>query len=288
MVDVATKAVDRALAGPLPEALARSIVKHNVVERVAARMLEAADAGQLELEETERLAQRIVSSSAFQRMLLDAIESQLTPEVVERLLRNPQTERMLESLVSSPAVRTALARQTTSLVDEVSAGVRARALALDAAAERVSPGRRASPTTVPYAGIVTRGLAFGVDLAIAGVCFLVGAAMLGLVLWLAGGLQPDWLLGTIAGLAWTLVAGSYFVLFWTVAGQTPGMRLMWLRVIGPTGSRPRLGRSALRFIGLLLSIAPAFTGFLPVLFDARRRGLHDFLAGTVVVHDAND
>jgi hypothetical protein len=41
-----------------------------------------------------------------------------------------------------------------------------------------------------------------------------------------------------------------------------------------------------RFAGLLLAIVPLFAGFLPVLFDERRRGLPDYLAGTVV-HDVD-
>jgi hypothetical protein len=35
----------------------------------------------------------------------------------------------------------------------------------------------------------------------------------------------------------------------------------------------------LRLVGLGLAIVPLFAGFVPVLIDARRRGLHDFLAG---------
>ena len=286
MVDVATKAVDRALAGPLPEALADSIVKHDVAERVAARMLEAADQGELELEATERLAQRIVSSPSFQRILLEALESQFTPEVAERLLRNPETERIVESLVSSSAVRNALAAQTTSFAGEMAEELRSRTIPLDDAVERVVRRRRAVATPARYAGVVTRSLAFAVDLAIAGLLYLIGAAMFGLIVQLVGGLRPDWLLATIAGVALTLVVGGYFVLFWTVLGRTPGMGLMRLRVVGPTGSPPPLGRAVLRYVGLLLAIVPAFAGFLPVLFDSRRRGLHDFLAGTVVEYDA--
>jgi uncharacterized RDD family membrane protein YckC len=37
-------------------------------------------------------------------------------------------------------------------------------------------------------------------------------------------------------------------------------------------------------VGLVLSIVPLFAGFLPVLFSERRRGLADFMAGTVVVY----
>ena len=57
------------------------------------------------------------------------------------------------------------------------------------------------------------------------------------------------------------------------------------RVRGPDGSPPSIGRSLVRLIGLLLSIVPLFAGFVPVLFTERRRGLADFLAGTVVVYE---
>jgi uncharacterized RDD family membrane protein YckC len=278
MVEVAAKAVDRAFSGPLPEALARSFVKHDVVERIAAEMLVAAEAGELDLEETERLARRIVASPAFQRVLLDAMESQLTPELADRLLQNPETERIVESIVASPAVRTALARQTTTFADEIATAVRLRAVELDEAVGRAALSA--------YAGIFTRGLAFGVDIVLAGLVFLGAAATFGLVTLLAGGVDPGWLLGGLAASVWTLVAGSYFALFWSTTGQTPGMRPMRVRVLAPDGAPPGVGRSAVRFIGLLVSIALLFTGFLTILFDARRRALHDFLAGTVVVREA--
>ena len=63
------------------------------------------------------------------------------------------------------------------------------------------------------------------------------------------------------------------------------MRLLRVRVLGPDGNPPSLGRSLVRLVGLVLAIVPLFAGFVPVLFTARRRGLPDFLAGTVVVYD---
>jgi uncharacterized RDD family membrane protein YckC len=59
---------------------------------------------------------------------------------------------------------------------------------------------------------------------------------------------------------------------------------MGLRVMTPRGSHPSVTRSIVRVIGLGLAIVPLFLGFLPVLVDARRRGLHDLLAGTVVLY----
>jgi uncharacterized RDD family membrane protein YckC len=40
-----------------------------------------------------------------------------------------------------------------------------------------------------------------------------------------------------------------------------------------------------RLVGLVLAIIPLFAGFIPVLFTERRRGLPDFLGGTVVLYD---
>ena len=45
--------------------------------------------------------------------------------------------------------------------------------------------------------------------------------------------------------------------------------------------RPR--KSLLRLGAMVLCAIPLFAGFLPILVDNRRRGLHDMIAGSVVV-----
>ena len=139
--------------------------------------------------------------------------------------------------------------------------------------------------TVPYAGIGTRGIALAIDAALANGLYIVGAALLGLVASLVGDLHPRWLVALLAAVGWALVVGGYFVLFWTTTGQTPGMRLMRLRVVTHRGERVHLVRALIRLGGLCLAIIPLFAGFIPVLFDARRRALQDLLARTVVVYD---
>jgi uncharacterized RDD family membrane protein YckC len=137
---------------------------------------------------------------------------------------------------------------------------------------------------VPYAGIATRAVALAVDAAIANVIVLSGGAILALVGSLVGDVRLDSLAAILAAGAWLLVVSGYFVLFWTTAGQTPGMRLMGLRVATGDGRRPGLARACVRVVGLGVAIIPLFAGFLPVLVDDRRRALQDFLAGTVVVY----
>ena len=138
--------------------------------------------------------------------------------------------------------------------------------------------------TVPYGGIATRGIALTVDAAIANGLYILGAALLGLIGSLVGDLHPKWLVALLAAAGWALTVGGYFVLFWTTTGQTPGMRLMRLRVVTYKGERVHFVRALIRLGGLLLAIIPLFAGFLPVLVDERRRALQDFLARTVVVH----
>ena len=151
------------------------------------------------------------------------------------------------------------------------------------AAEAASEHAMSAPQ-VPYAGIATRAVALAIDVVIAQVILLFGGAVLALVASLVGGIQLDTLAKVLAAVAWFVVVGFYFVLFWSTAGQTPGMRLMALRVMTAAGVHPGLTRSIVRVVGLGLAIIPLFAGFLPVLFDARRRGLHDLLAGTVVLY----
>jgi uncharacterized RDD family membrane protein YckC len=81
---------------------------------------------------------------------------------------------------------------------------------------------------------------------------------------------------------WAVITGAYLVVFWTITGQTPGMRLMHLRVVDQRGRPPHFVRAVVRLIGLFFAIAPLFAGFVPVLFDRRRRALQDFIARTVV------
>jgi uncharacterized RDD family membrane protein YckC len=100
-----------------------------------------------------------------------------------------------------------------------------------------------------------------------------------------GGFRPQWLAVAIAWVAATLLDIVYFAGFWSLAGQTPGMRLLRVRVVGAAGTPPSFGRSVLRLIGTWLAIVPLFLGFAPVLVDDRRRALQDFIASTTVVRD---
>jgi uncharacterized RDD family membrane protein YckC len=257
------RVLDRALAGSLPEEIARSLVRHRVLERIAA---ELATSGELE------------------RLVTAALATPKTLELTDRVLASDETQRVLRHVASSPELRDAIARQTTGLAEEVVGGVRASAVRLDDRAEHVvrRPPRAVRPI---YGGIATRAIALATDAALTLVLFMSIVGVAALVASLVGGLRPAWLVGALLASGGLLVAGTYFVLFWSSAGQTPGMRLLRVRVLGPEGKPPSVGRSLVRVVGLGLSIVPLFAGFIPVLFTEQRRGLADFLAGTVVLYE---
>jgi len=291
----AERAIDGVMAGPLPEAVARSLIEHRVVERVAAEVvasgeLETAVLSALEHEQTERLVLGLLQSPALERIVADAMASRLTVELTERMLRSPEFGRALKHVLASPEVRGALTQQTTSLGGEAAAAIRRGARRRDDSAEsrvrrRTRSSRSSETRPTEYAGLATRGVALVVDALLAQLIFLIGGALIGLVASLFGRLRPEWLVGALAGAAWLLVVATYFIGFWSSTGQTPGMRLMRLRVVDRGGAPPSAGRSLIRLVGLALAIIPLFAGFLPVLFDDRRRALQDLLAGTVVRYD---
>jgi len=255
--------LDRALAGSLPEELARSLARHRVLERVV---------------------QELAASGELERLVKTALESPRALELTDRVLASEEMQRALGSVASSPELRTAIARQSAGLAEQVVSGVRTSAVGLDDRAER-TVRRRPQATRPVYAGVGSRGIALAIDSLIALGIFAIGSAVVAVIASLVGGIRPEWLAGSLLGAAWVLIAGGYFVLFWSSAGQTPGMRLMHLRVRRASGGGLSVARAFVRTIGLALAIIPLFAGFLPALFDSRRRALPDYLAGTVVVYD---
>jgi len=61
------------------------------------------------------------------------------------------------------------------------------------------------------------------------------------------------------------------------------MRALGLKVIDVYGEPPSVTRSALRTLGYLAGLATLGLGFVWVGFDAEKRGLHDWIAGTYVI-----
>ena len=137
-----------------------------------------------------------------------------------------------------------------------------------------------------YAGLVTRAIAFAIDAAVINLVAATVAVVVGLGVSVLN--VPDAVVkaavaaGGVAYIAWTV---GYFATFWSTTGQTPGSRVMGIRVVCTQGDDPiSLRRAVTRLAGMVLAAVPFFAGFLLIAVDDRRRGLQDRLARTLVLY----
>lgn len=113
--------------------------------------------------------------------------------------------------------------------------------------------------------------------AVAGVGIRLGAFVIDSVIAIAIAIIST---GPPPGASYNLVVyGAFLAIelaFVTLAGQTPGMRVVGLAVMSVDGTKPRLRWVAVRTL-LLAAIVPA------LVMDGSGRAMHDRAAGTVTV-----
>jgi uncharacterized RDD family membrane protein YckC len=135
---------------------------------------------------------------------------------------------------------------------------------------------------VVYAGLVTRAIAITIDALLINVAALaVTGAVLMLESLFSVSHKHNKLVAVVGGVLFAVWLVSYFAVFWTTTGQTPGNRVMHIRVTRTDGTRLRPRGALVRLGGMVLSL-PLFWGYLPVLTNTRRRAAFDVLAGTIV------
>jgi uncharacterized RDD family membrane protein YckC len=137
---------------------------------------------------------------------------------------------------------------------------------------------------VRYVGLATRAISFALDAAVINlIAIIVGvdASLILSLLHLPSVVKT--ILAAIGGVVYVLWLVGYFVVFWSATGQTPGASMMQIKVQTPDGGRIKPHRALVRCAGVLLAALPLFLGFVPILYDEKRRGFQDRFAGTVVV-----
>jgi len=116
--------------------------------------------------------------------------------------------------------------------------------------------------------------------AMAYVGYRVGLGAHGLVI--AGG--NDAALFAILTLGWLGLTSAYFIVMHGLGGQTIGKLLLGLRVVDIDRQPPSIRQAAIRWFAAV-GFAPVGIGFLWVLWQAEKRGWHDFVARTWVIHE---
>jgi uncharacterized RDD family membrane protein YckC len=127
------------------------------------------------------------------------------------------------------------------------------------------------PLTRPvwFAGFWIRVAAWFVDYLIAGIVVAIARVGLGVV-------------GLLLLLPFQLFYGP--IMESSAWQGTVGKRLCGLAVTDTHGERITFWRALVRWLAKILSVLVLGIGFLMIAFHPRKRGLHDIIAGTLVVH----
>ena len=135
---------------------------------------------------------------------------------------------------------------------------------------------------LPYVGLVTRVISWGVDVLLINLVAIItglGIELVASIFPITKNLKPLFL--AIAAAVYVVWTAAYFVVFWSISGQTPGSRLMQVRLVTPGGGRVKPVRALVRWIGMNVAMLPLPWGYLPIPF--KRLGFPDWLAHTRVI-----
>lgn len=281
---------------------ARKVVDATGLEQAIEAAIEDAIVRAIESEAVERSMTRIINGPLIENAVRDAMtserveaalmelaDSELIDRLWARILDSDETQRLIERIAEAPEVRAAIASQGLGLVDDLGRGVARVTRTLDFIFEKLARRllfRRPRATPTDRVGIVTRALALGLDAVIVNVAMVSLTALLGLIA-TAVGLDLGDLNGAayaVGGAAWLALGSLYLFVFWSLSGQTPGMRFLDIRIEhdGIRAIGPR--RAFRRLVGFWLAAIPLCLGFLGVLLRLDRRGFHDRMGRTQVFY----
>ena len=75
------------------------------------------------------------------------------------------------------------------------------------------------------------------------------------------------------------------IMFWVYKQATPGKMIFNAKIVdAKTGEKPTTGQWIIRYLGYIPSAIALGLGFLWVIWDKKKQGWHDKMAGTVVVY----
>ena len=237
----------------------------------------------------DRGVDRALDSETAARATERLLDNETTKRVWDKVLESDEAQKLVERVAEAPEVRAAIARQGIGLIEDLRRGVRSAARQIDTVLERVARGilRRPQRERRPiYAGAFSRLLALALDAGIVyGSLLVVTAAIAALINAFSTGDQHANAVVLAFGFsAWSLIALTYLVVFWSGAGRTPGMSFVAIRMLSEDTQPVRPGQAFRRALWLGISALPFLLGFWGILFERERRGWPDRRAHTVVCY----
>ena len=133
-----------------------------------------------------------------------------------------------------------------------------------------------------YAGFWKRFAASIIDGVILMVCGLIIGGFIGLVYRFTAGTSVG--AGALGNLGGIILGWLYFAIMESSSTQgTLGKMALGIKVTNLSGDRISFGRATGRHLGKIISAFTFFIGYLMVAFTSRKQGLHDMMAGCLVV-----
>ena len=265
--------LDSAVETATEEAIVRAL-ESPAVERAIVRVLES-EAAQESLE-------RMLTSPAVERAASRALDSEVVNRAWEQLLASDEVQSLIERIAEAPEIRTAIASQGRGLISDMGRQIRRIADRFDGGSRacRPAPDRQA-PHGAGRFGRPGHPWCRVRDRRDDPQCRLLPrrgsdqrAVRQRRPLDRRLSVRSRGLGRSSAPLPFT---------FWSLAGQTPGMRFLSIRiehegsyVLGPRVARRRL-------VGLILALIPAGLGLLGIVTRDNQRGFQDRRADTDVV-----
>lgn len=221
---------------------------------------------------------------------VETTEAEVRETTAEEAAVAPETREVVEEGFAKAGAE--------EVAEEVKLEARVEADAREVVAESIAvKGAKAEEGGIQYKGAGIRLVALIVDL----VVFVVISVIVGQVSGSSGIINSTSGTTVARALDWQewLYIGiitTYFVGFWTWRGQTPGKMLTGMKIVKTNGRPIGIGRAILRFFvfflylmlwGLTGTLGYLFAIMIGILliipFNKKRRTIHDFIAGTVVV-----
>ncbi|HRD63089.1 RDD family protein [uncultured Nocardioides sp.] len=299
-----------------PDIVLDAVDVNSLIEKVdLQRVLERVDLNQvLSTVDVDALLSRVDVNALLSRVDVDELLGRVDVDGlvgrvdVERLLRDVD----IEALVRRSGIPEVVAESTSHLAGSTLDVARRQVAGLDFWVDRlVGTVLRRDPDSVPetppelaaealetkeggrrvvtghYAGPVGRSLAFAADAGIATLLYTAAGATVG---WLVrtfidqGASLEPWLSAVLLG-SWYF---TYFFVSLVVAGRTPGMALVGLRVVTREGSTLRPWSALVRTVCMPFSFLLFGLGLVGVVIGREHRALHDVAAHSAVVLDFGD
>lgn len=136
--------------------------------------------------------------------------------------------------------------------------------------------------TQQYVGFGRRLVAALLD----GLIMMTVSTLIGFILGLSGAVSTSQQ-SSLSGLSYAIglaLSIAYYVFYQQRAGQTLGKKALGIKVVDVSGNTPSLMTFFLReIIGKFISSLILGIGYLMVLWDSKKQGLHDKIAGTYVI-----